>query len=52
MNGGISVVGIGGSLSAQSSSLAALKIAIEGAAEASARKRSLRNAQRMRPEST
>ena len=37
MNGGISVVGIGGSLSAQSSSLAALKIALEGAAEAGAR---------------
>jgi FMN reductase len=37
VNGGISVVGIGGSLSAQSSSLAALKIALEGAAEAGAR---------------
>ena len=37
MNSGISVVGIGGSLSAQSSSLAALKIALEGAAEGGAR---------------
>lgn len=33
----ISVVGIGGSLSAQSSSLAALKIALQGAAEGGAR---------------
>ena len=37
MNGRISVVGIGGSLTAQSSSLAALKIALEGAAEGGAR---------------
>jgi hypothetical protein len=32
VKGGITVVGIGGSLSAQASSLAALKIALEGAA--------------------
>jgi len=37
VNGRISVVGIGGSLTAQSSSLAALKIALEGAAEGGAR---------------
>ena len=37
MNERISVVGIGGSLTAQSSSLAALKIALEGAAEGGAR---------------
>jgi FMN reductase len=37
VNERISVVGIGGSLTAQSSSLAALKIALEGAAEGGAR---------------
>ncbi len=37
MTGDISVVGIGGSLSAQSSSRAALQIALEGAAEGGAR---------------
>ena len=37
MNGAIRVVGIGGSLSAQSASLAALKIALQGAAEGGAK---------------
>ena len=36
MTGGIRVVGIGGSLSAQSASLAALKIALQGAGEGGA----------------
>ena len=41
MSGEIKVVGLGGSLAEQSNSLAALKIALEGAAEAGARTRLL-----------